>query len=125
MHKNLWTTLLVFCAILVLVSCAPRQARHSVDTKADLLILHTNDTHSHIAGIDKDGGACFDDTNCRGGLARIAAAIKDAKAQGANVLALVEHSVNSHTNRKCSLCPLTSTSNGKRLGRRLRRQATD
>ena len=88
MHKNLWTTLLVFCAILVLVSCAPRQARHSVDTKADLLILHTNDTHSHIAGIYKDGGACFDDTNCRGGLARIAAAIKDAKAQGANVLAL-------------------------------------
>ena len=48
-----------------------------------------------------------------------------AKNQGIGTYELLEHSVNSHTNRKCSLCPLTSTSNGKRLGRRLRRQATD
>ncbi|MBO4335767.1 MAG: bifunctional metallophosphatase/5'-nucleotidase [Desulfovibrio sp.] len=88
MCKPLFKVLLVFCAALLLASCAPKQPHHAVDTKADLLILHTNDTHSHIAGIDKDGGACFDDKNCRGGLARIAAAIKDAKAQGANVLAL-------------------------------------
>ncbi|MCR5814792.1 MAG: bifunctional metallophosphatase/5'-nucleotidase [Desulfovibrio sp.] len=88
MKKPLFKAILVCCSIFLLACCAPRQPRHAVDTKADLLILHTNDTHSHIAGIDKDGGACFDDKDCRGGLARIAAAIKDAKAQGANVLAL-------------------------------------
>ncbi|MCR4665771.1 MAG: bifunctional metallophosphatase/5'-nucleotidase [Desulfovibrio sp.] len=53
-----------------------------------MLILHANDTHGHVAGIDKYGNACVDDTDCRGGLARISAAIKNARAQGANVLAL-------------------------------------
>lgn len=81
------TMLLSCCAALFLTACAHRQARH-VDTRADLLILHTNDTHAHVAGIDNYGNACMDDKDCRGGLARIAAAIKDAKAQGANVLAL-------------------------------------
>ncbi|MBO5491218.1 MAG: bifunctional metallophosphatase/5'-nucleotidase [Desulfovibrio sp.] len=53
-----------------------------------MLILHANDTHSHIAGIDKDGRFCTGDAECRGGLARMAAAVKNARAQGANVLAL-------------------------------------
>ena len=74
------------CALLALTACAPKIKQ--TGPKADLLILHTNDTHAHIAGIDKNGNACMEDRNCRGGLARIAYAIKDAKARGENVLAL-------------------------------------
>ena len=78
---------LFFCVALALAACAPRQGSY-VDTKADLLILHANDTHAHIAGIDQDGHFCTQDDTCRGGLARMSAAIKNARAQGANVLAL-------------------------------------
>ena len=87
-RKSLAAALLLCCAVSVLSACAPRGTAHRIDTKADLLILHTNDTHSHVAGIDAGGNPCMDDASCRGGHARIAAAIKDAKAQGANVLAL-------------------------------------
>ncbi|MBQ9451963.1 MAG: bifunctional metallophosphatase/5'-nucleotidase [Desulfovibrio sp.] len=83
----LTAVILVCCAVLALSFCTTRQARQA-DPKADLLILHTNDTHAHIAGIDIYGNACMEDKECRGGLARIAAAIKDAKDRGENVLAL-------------------------------------
>lgn len=53
-----------------------------------LTILHTNDTHSHIAGIDAYGNACFDDEGSCGGLSRIATAIHTAKAGNDNVIAL-------------------------------------
>ena len=33
----------------------------------ELRILHTNDMHSHIAGIDNYGNACVADADCRGG----------------------------------------------------------
>ncbi|MBR5734534.1 MAG: bifunctional metallophosphatase/5'-nucleotidase [Desulfovibrionaceae bacterium] len=78
--------MLIGCLLLVQASCTLRQQQAS--RKADLLILHTNDTHSHIAGIDKHGSACMDDRDCRGGLARISAAVADAKKRGENVLAL-------------------------------------
>ena len=54
----------------------------------ELVILHTNDTHSHIAGIGEHGNASFDPATGRGGLGRIAAAINAAKAEKDNVIAL-------------------------------------
>ena len=54
----------------------------------ELRILHTNDMHSHIAGIDNYGNACVADADCRGGMARIARAIRQAKERQDNVLAL-------------------------------------
>lgn len=54
----------------------------------ELTLLHTNDTHSHLAGIDKYGNAAFEEAKSRGGLGRIAHIIKTAKASNDNVLAL-------------------------------------
>lgn len=54
----------------------------------DLVILHTNDTHSHVAGIDKHGNAAFDTHKSVGGLGRIASAVKKMKAEKDNVLTL-------------------------------------
>ena len=83
------------CSVLLLLalsltqgSCSHTQRPSPAEGSLDLTILHTNDTHSHIAGINKYGNACFDDTDCRGGLARIATAIRAAKSQNDNVIAL-------------------------------------
>jgi len=54
----------------------------------ELVLLHTNDTHTYIAGADASGRACFKEEGCYGGYARIAQAIKDEKAKGGNVLVL-------------------------------------
>lgn len=54
----------------------------------DLRILHTNDTHAYLAGLDARGQACLADEACRGGMGRIAAAIDAARREGDNVLAL-------------------------------------
>lgn len=54
----------------------------------ELRILHTNDTHAHLAGVDDRGQACLADERCRGGMSRIAAAIDAARREGDNVLAL-------------------------------------
>lgn len=54
----------------------------------ELLLLHTNDTHSHIAGIDEYGNAGFDPFRSRGGFGRIASAIVKAKSENDNVIAL-------------------------------------
>lgn len=58
------------------------------DGEWELRVLHTNDTHAHVAGIDGHGDACLDEADCRGGLSRIAAAIDAEKRRAANVLAL-------------------------------------
>ena len=52
----------------------------------ELTVLHTNDTHSHVAGIDKYGNAAFGTEKSVGGLGRIAAAVKAAKAEKDNVI---------------------------------------
>ncbi len=52
----------------------------------ELVLLHTNDTHSHVAGIDKYGNAAFDTKKSVGGLGRIAHAVKRIKAEKDNVL---------------------------------------
>lgn len=54
----------------------------------ELVVLHTNDTHSHVAGIDKYGNAAFDVQKSAGGLGRIASAVKAMKAEKDNVLFL-------------------------------------
>ena len=54
----------------------------------ELVLLHTNDTHTYIAGADASGRACFKEDGCYGGYARISQAIKDEKAKGGSVLAL-------------------------------------
>lgn len=80
---------LLFLALsLAQGGCSPARHASPAEGALSLTILHTNDTHSHIAGINKYGNACFDDTDCRGGLARIATAIRTAKSQNDNVIAL-------------------------------------
>ncbi len=54
----------------------------------ELVVLHTNDTHSHIAGIDKYGNAAFDPAQSRGGLGRIVAAVNAAKKEKDNLVVL-------------------------------------
>ena len=54
----------------------------------ELTVLHTNDTHSHVAGIDKRGNAAFGTEKSVGGLGRIASAVKAAKAAKDNVIAV-------------------------------------
>ena len=54
----------------------------------DLLLLHTNDLHSYLAGRDAHGNACLKSEGCTGGFARLAAAMKRARAEHDNVLAL-------------------------------------
>ena len=88
-HVATVCTALLFLALsLVQGGCSPARHASPAEGALSLTILHTNDTHSHIAGINKYGNACFDDTDCRGGLARIAPAIRTAKSQNDNVIAL-------------------------------------
>ena len=54
----------------------------------EIRILHTNDTHAFLAGMDERGQPCSTDETCRGGMSRIAAAIDAARREGDNVLAL-------------------------------------
>lgn len=84
----------LFCFILgfllLLPACQPGQVPVGQEKAAglELVILHTNDIHSHIAGVDKYGNACFAEEGCTGGMGRIAAAIEAAKKQNDNVIAL-------------------------------------
>lgn len=86
------TKLRLACTILALSllqgACAPMQRPSPADGEFELTILHVNDTHAHIAGVDGHGSACFDDAACSGGLARIAAAIHQAKAESGSAIAL-------------------------------------
>ena len=52
----------------------------------ELTVLHTNDTHSHVAGIDKRGNAAFSVEKSIGGLGRVASAVKAIKAEKDNVI---------------------------------------
>ncbi len=74
--------------VALLAGCAGRNAQPGETKELALLILHTNDTHSYLAGLDARGNACFAEDGCRGGMGRIAAAIRTAKAKSDNVLAL-------------------------------------
>ena len=54
----------------------------------ELVILHTNDTHSFLAGTDRHGNASLDGRESTGGLGRVAAAMKAAREGRDNVIAV-------------------------------------
>ena len=82
--------LIILGVLLLLSACERRSVPLTPDARdgLELLILHSNDTHSWLAGMDALGNACFDDAGCTGGISRMAAAIRSAKARGDNVIAL-------------------------------------
>ncbi len=89
MYKTSRTVSWLFLVIVLLsTGCALKKADTGKDAaeKADLFILHTNDTHSYMAGLDASGAPCVDDAQCFGGYARIAYAIKKARQERNNVL---------------------------------------
>ena len=80
---------LIVCAGLLTVFCLyslPCMAQNTAGL--DLILLHTNDLHSYIAGRDSHGNACFKSEGCTGGLARLATAMKRTRAEHDNVLAV-------------------------------------
>lgn len=55
----------------------------------DMEIVHVNDTHSYVAGMDTYGSACLDpDTPCVGGMGRLAAEVRRLRTDRNNVLVL-------------------------------------
>ena len=80
---------LIVCAGLLTVFCLyslPCMAQNTAGL--DLILLHTNDLHSYIAGRDSHGNACYQSEGCTGGLARLATAMKRTRAEHDNVLAV-------------------------------------
>lgn len=79
----------LLCALfLVVTACAPAHHKAPPDDGLELRLLHVNDTHAFLAGIDDRMNACFEATDCRGGLARISAAIRAARQEQDNIIAL-------------------------------------
>ncbi len=76
-------------AAMTLNGCARQPVPDQSESAGlELIILHANDTHSFIAGIDKYGNASFDEKKSRGGLGRIVSAINSEKKLHDNVIAL-------------------------------------
>jgi len=87
--KNIFVLSLLLAAGITLSGCAWEGSPFSLFKERkglELVVLHTNDTHSHVAGIDKYGNAAFGTEKSVGGLGRIAAAVKAAKAEKDNVI---------------------------------------
>lgn len=79
----------LLCALsLMVAACSSAQCEAVPDDGLELRLLHVNDTHAFLAGINDHGNACFAATDCRGGLARISAAIQAARQEQDNVIAL-------------------------------------
>lgn len=77
------------CAVLTIAGlCGVLVPGMAQSGELELRLLHVNDTHAFLAGSDAGGNACFASAACRGGLGRIAAAIRQARAEQGNVLAL-------------------------------------
>ena len=81
-------TALLCTLFLILTACAPAHHKATPDDGLELRLLHVNDTHAFLAGIDDRMNACFEASDCRGGLARISAAIQTARQEQDNVIAL-------------------------------------
>lgn len=80
-------------AMLLAGGCSGRHAQTApqVDPQKkglEVLLLHTNDMHSYVAGFDKNGNFASSEDGSTGGFGRIACAIKQARARQDNVLAL-------------------------------------
>ncbi len=54
----------------------------------ELVIVHTNDLHTHFAGNDKVANACNREENCQGGYGQIANLMAEKKAANQNVLVI-------------------------------------
>jgi len=78
----------LLCALLLLLTACGAANREPVAGGLELRILHVNDTHAFLAGTDAHMNACFEATDCRGGLARVSAAIRAARHEQDNVIAL-------------------------------------
>lgn len=70
-----------------LPACAPDNAPRQ-NGGLELVVLHTNDTHAFLAGMDKYGNASLDGAGSRGGLGRVSAAMKAVREDRDNVIAL-------------------------------------
>lgn len=81
-------TALLCTLFLILTACAPAHHKATPDDGLELRLLHVNDTHAFLAGIGDRMNACFEATDCRGGLARISAAIRAARQEQDNIIAL-------------------------------------
>lgn len=81
-------TALLCTLFLMVAACTPAHRKASPGDGLELRLLHVNDTHAFLAGIDGQMNACFEATDCRGGLARVSAAIQTARQEQDNVLAL-------------------------------------
>ena len=79
---------LLLALLLPLSGCIRQGGDHVPSGGLELVILHTNDTHSHVAGIDVHGNASFEESRSIGGLGRISAAINECKGRQDNVIAL-------------------------------------
>ena len=93
LHKNTMGLSLLLAAGLTLSGCAWEGGfdlaslnPFKKDAGLELTVLHTNDTHSHVAGIDKRGNAAFSVEKSVGGLGRLASAVKSIKAEKDNVI---------------------------------------
>ncbi len=83
------TRFVLSCALslaLFLPGCAKNIPPQS--EPLELVLLHTNDTHSYVAGRDKYGNACMASADCAGGMGRIAAVVREERQHADNVLAL-------------------------------------
>ncbi|WP_297229672.1 bifunctional metallophosphatase/5'-nucleotidase [uncultured Desulfovibrio sp.] len=79
--------LALWAALVLWATHGPARAGEATPG-GELRILHTNDTHAHLAGVDERWQPCSTDEACRGGMGRIAAAIDAARRESGDVLAL-------------------------------------
>ena len=68
--------------------CTLRKGENAERPGLELVVLHTNDTHSYLAGTDGHGNASLDGTGSSGGLGRAAALMKAVRAGRDNVIAV-------------------------------------
>ena len=68
--------------------CTLKNGENAERPGLELVVLHTNDTHSYLAGTDGHGNASLDGTGSSGGLGRAAAAMKAAREGRDNVIAV-------------------------------------
>lgn len=89
-RSEAWTGL-VLAVLLVLggiPGCVLKSGEEAERPGLELVILHTNDTHSCLAGMDRHGNASLDGADSTGGLGRAAAVMKAARTDRDNVIAV-------------------------------------
>ncbi len=86
--SSLWLVAFVAALLLMAWGCTGKQHVDPEKKGLEVLLLHTNDMHSYVAGFKKDGSFASSEDGSTGGFGRIAYAIKQAKERQDNVLAL-------------------------------------